>query len=162
MSNQKNNISKLKELAEDIDICMFISFSNNEPHGRPMSTNTVDEDGSIWFFTNDYTSKVEEISQDGNVYLTYSSKSKNEYLTVHGKAILNDDKSKMEALWSPALNAWFPEGLDDPKILLIEVKPTQAEYWEGPSNKLVMAFGMVKALVKGEEYDQGENEKLSF
>src|SRR4051812_27111440 len=43
---------KLKELAEDVRICMFASTdSNDDKYGRPMSTIQVDDDGSIWFFT---------------------------------------------------------------------------------------------------------------
>ena len=154
-------LEKIKELIEDIDINIFTTQTpEGKLRGRPMSTAKVDEDGTLWFFTNEYSGKVDEISKENEVYLTYASKSSSKYLVVHGKASLTDDQQKIKELWTPALKIWFPEGLDDPKILLIKVTPTEVEYWESASNKIVMLFGMAKALISGEEYKEGKHEDI--
>ncbi|RZL13380.1 MAG: pyridoxamine 5'-phosphate oxidase, partial [Pedobacter sp.] len=36
------------------------------------------------------------------------------------------------------------------------------EYWDSDSSKLVVAFNMLKAIVTGEQYDEGKHEKMSF
>ena len=159
----KDQVKKVKDLIEDIDINIFTTKeSDGKLRGRPMSTAKVEEDGSLWFFTNEYSGKVDEISHNNEVYLTYASKASSEYLVLHGKASLSDDKAKMKELWNPTMKAWFPEGLDDPKILLIKVDPTEAEYWESASNKIMMVFGMAKALLTGEEYKEGNHGKVNL
>jgi general stress protein 26 len=72
------------------------------------------------------------------------------------------DRAKIEELWNPVHQAWFPEGLDDPSLCLLKVSVEQAEYWEGTSSTLVQLFGMVKAIATGQEADYGENEKIKL
>ena len=73
-----------------------------------------------------------------------------------GRARVVDDAAKAKELWNPALKAWFTEGLDDPKLALIEVRIESAGYWDAPDNRFVRLAGILKAAVTGEEYDSGE------
>ncbi|NJM53722.1 MAG: pyridoxamine 5'-phosphate oxidase family protein [Blastocatellia bacterium] len=54
---REESINKLKELIEDIDFAMLTTFSNNKLRSRPMSTQQVEFDGDLWFFTGDNTNK---------------------------------------------------------------------------------------------------------
>jgi general stress protein 26 len=156
----EEQLKKFKDLAEDIRVCMMITkTAEGKLNARPMSNAKVDEDGSIWFFTNEYSGKVEEISHKNEIFLSYSSPSKNSYLSFNAKATLSDDKEKIKELWSPAMKAWFPEGVDDPKILLIKADPEEAEYWDSSSSKAVILFSMIKAAVTG-KYTEGDHGTL--
>lgn len=162
MENEKN-IAILKEKVEEVRICIFTTISpDDEFASRPMATAKVEDDGSIWFFTNEYSPKSAQISKDDNVALGYSNPSSNTYITVNGKAELVDDKTRKEAYFSPPVKAWFPDGVDDPKLILIKVTPESAEYWDGSSSKVVVAFNMLKAIVTGDRPKQGDHDKLSF
>ncbi len=154
---------QFRELVEDIKTAMLITQAENgKLSGRPMGTAEIDKEGNIWFFTNEFSKKVAEISHESKVLLSYASPSKNSYISVNGIASLVDDKEKIKALWNPMLNAWFPEGLDDPKLLLIKVDPQEAEYWESSSSKIVLGLKMIKAIFKGEVYnEEGEHGKLT-
>lgn len=158
-----DQIEKIKNLIESINVGMMITKETTGGlKGRPMGTAKVEDDGSLWFFTNEYTSKVDDISHNSEVYITYASPSKNSYLTLNGQGELNDDRTQIEALWNPSMKAWFPEGLDDPKIMLIKVTPVEAEYWDGSSNKIIVAYHMLKAAVTGKHYDDGEHGKVQL
>ena len=163
MKNEKN-IAILKELAEKVRICMFNTVtSEGEFNSRPMATTKIEEDGSIWFFTNEYSPKSKEISKDNQVNLCYSEPSSNTYVYVNGKAELVDDKVRKEAYFNPFVKAWFPEGVDDPKLILIKVTPEVAEYWDSRSSKMVVAFKMLKAVVTGDTPDNlGKHDTLKF
>jgi general stress protein 26 len=162
MKNEKN-IALLKEMTENVRICMFTTVSlKDELSARPMATVKVEDDGSIWFFSNEYDLKSKEISKDNQVMLAYSDPAKNTYITVNGKAKLINDQVRKEAYFSPAVKAWFPDGLEDPRLILICVEPGTAEYWEGTSSKVVVAFNMLKAIVTGDEYDAGKHDKINF
>jgi len=163
MSKDNNDLSKVKELIENIGVNIFTTKEKDGSlRGRPMRTAQVDEDGCLWFFTNEYSNTVEQLEEDSEVYLTYASQASSTYVIVHGKASLNNDKAMMKALWNPTMDAWFPEGLADPNILLIKVKPEKAEYWESATNKLVMWYGMAKAMITGEKYDKGKHGEVDL
>jgi general stress protein 26 len=162
MTNEKN-ISLLKEMIEEVRICMFTTLSDkDEFSSRPMATAKVEDDGSIWFFTNEYSLKTSEISKENQVTLGYSNPSSNTYVSVNGKAELVDDQSKKEAYFSAPIKAWFPDGLEDPRLILIKVEPISAEYWDSSSSKMVVAFNMLKAIVTGTTFDEGKHDKLTF
>ena len=162
MEKEKVRLEKFKELINEIKTCILITKTDaGNLRGRPMATAHIDEDGSIWFFTNEYSGKVKEISHQDEILLSYSSPSKNSYVVLSAKATLSDDKEKMKQLWNPLMKAWFPEGLNDPKILLVKADPEEAEYWDGSANKIVVLFNMLKAALTGKEYDEGEHEKIS-
>ena len=155
-------IGKLKELLEGIDFCMLTTLDRGHLRSRPMSTQQVEFDGDLWFFTSDTTHKVEEINKDGRVNVAYSQPDENRYVSVSGNAEVVKDRAKIEELWNPIHRAWFPEGLDDPTLCLLKIKIEQAEYWDAPSSKIVQIFGFVKALATGTEASYGENEKISL
>lgn len=162
MKNEKN-IEILRTKIEDIRICLFTTVSvKDEFSSRPMATAKVEDDGSIYFFTNEYSLKSKEISKENQVTLGYSDPSNNSYLTVNGKAELIDDKVRKEAYFSAPVKAWFPDGLEDPRLILIKVSPDTAEYWDSSSSKMVVLFNMLKAIVKGEKYDEGKHDKINF
>ncbi|WP_129714157.1 pyridoxamine 5'-phosphate oxidase family protein [Pedobacter sp. SYP-B3415] len=163
MKNEKN-IAILKEKAESVRICMFTTLSKDadELSGRPMATAKIEEDGSIWFFTNEYSLKSAEISRENEVLLAYSNPADNTYLAVNGKAELVDDQARKEAYFNPFVKAWFPDGLEDPRLTLIKVTPTVAEYWDSSSSKMVVLFNMLKAVVTGTTPDMGEHDKIKF
>lgn len=161
MKNEKN-IAILKEMAEKIRTCMFNTITNEGFHSRPMGTAKIEDDGSIWFFTNEYSPKSKEISKENEVNLGYSDPSNNAYIYVNGKAELVDDQVRKKAYFSPFIKVWFPEGLEDPNLILIKVTPNMAEYWDASASKMVVAFQMLKAIVTGDKPDLGEHEKIKF
>jgi general stress protein 26 len=162
MKNEKN-IEILKGKIEEIRICLLTTFSaKDEFSSRPMATAKVEEDGSIWFFTNEYSPKSTEISKENKVTLGYSSPSDNTYITINGKAELVDDQLRKEAYFSAPVKAWFPDGVNDPRLILLKVTPESAEYWDGSSSKIVIAFEMLKAIVTGEQPHAGKHDKINF
>ena len=160
--NKSHQLSKFKKLIEEVTTCMMITTDGKgKLNARPMNNAKVEDDGSIWFFTNEFSGKVAQISHENKIFLTYASPSANSYVALNATAELSDDKNKIDELWTPDMNAWFPEGKEDPKILLIHAKPIDAEYWDHSSSKIVMLFNMIKSAVTG-NYTEGEHAKLKL
>ena len=156
------DVKKLQELTEGIDFCMLTTMDGGHLRSRPMSTQQVQTDGMIWFFTSDNTHKIEEIEAQPKVNVAYAKPDDNTYVSVSGRAEVSKERAKIEELWNPILKAWFPDGLDDPSLCLLKINIDQAEYWESPSGTLVQLFGFVKALATGESADWGENKKIQM
>ena len=161
-NNNQEKLLKIKELVAEVKIAMLCTRDDNKFRSRPMSTAQFDDEGNIWFFTNEFSAKADEIEANHQVCLAYSSPSKNTYISINGTAVVVNDGTKMKELYNPILKAWFPEGLDDPKLALLKVIPEGAEYWDSSSSKMVILFGMAKAIIKGEKFDAGDHGKVSL
>jgi general stress protein 26 len=158
-TNHEKDILKLNDLISGIKVCMLTTLaSDGKLHSRPMWTQQTDFDGNLWFFTSIESPKAQELEKDYHVTLGYAQPKNNCYVSVYGDASLLRDRAKMEELWNPAFLAWFPEGLNDPKLTLIKVQVERAEYWDSPSSKVVHLIGFVKALTTGKPYKPGKDE----
>ncbi len=159
---RQESIGKLKAMLEDIDFAMLTTIAGGKLRSRPMSTQEVDENGNLWFFTSEDTHKVDEIEADDRVLVAYSKPEDNTFVSVFGRAKLVKDRDKIEELWNPIHKAWFPEGVDDPKLCLLKISVKEAEYWDSPNSKLVQIAGFMKALVTGHEADSGKHGKINL
>ena len=158
----KDAIKKLKSLVEDIRFCMYTTCENGKIESRPMTTLDVDSEGNAWFFTSRQTEIGSETDNGESVTLIYSHPGDNTYLSVSGTASIVHDEAKKEELWSPLSKAWFPEGKDDPNLVVLKVTTEEAAYWDSPSSKMVVFFSMVKAAVTGHQGDPGDHGKLNL
>ena len=151
-----HDVSKLVEKIKDIKIAMMTTIENgNELHSRPMYTNTPEDDGTLWFFTEQDSSKVQEVQQDRHINLGYSNPDDNLYVAVTGTAQVVTDRAKIKELWSEGLRGWFPKGSDDENIALLKVTINRGEFWDTPNSTLLRAYAYAKAVITGERDQPG-------
>lgn len=144
-------IQKLKELAESIDFNMMATGLNEKPfHAIPMSTKKVDEEGYIWFLSGADSEHNADILRDSNLMLLYSKPSDMTFLKVYGEAFITSEKSILEDLYSKMDDLWF-DGLSDPNLTAIKVRPIEAHYWEPKHNKFISFLKMGIATLTGNE-----------
>lgn len=156
-------VKKFQHLAKEVNICMFTTLDDNgNISSRPMATINVDEEGNAWFFTNEFSEKIQEVSKDNVVNLIYAHPAKNVYVQVKGTCSVIIDRKKMEELWTPDVKAWIPEGLNDPKICLLKVHTEEAEYWNTSSSKMATFFKKLASIAKRDKYKEGEKGKLEL
>lgn len=133
-----DNIARLNKLIKGIEVAMLTTCETDGTlHSRPMATQKTDFDGDLWFFTRAGSHKVEEIEREHHVNVSYVEPSNQRYISVSGLARLARDRSRIDELWDPAYSTWFPEGKDDADLALLRVTVQHAEYWEGPSSKVI-------------------------
>lgn len=155
--------AKLGKMIKGIRIAMMTTATDSgELRSRPMATQQTDFNGELWFFTDSDSGKVYEIGRENHVNVSYADSGDNRYVSVSGKASVVRDREKIKELWSPIHKAWFPNGPDDPKLTLVRVDVEQAEYWDGPSSKMVQLIGFAKATLTGQRYIPGNHDKLDL
>jgi general stress protein 26 len=159
---QAEALKKLRELVKELQFGMLTTITaNGALRSRPMGTQQIEGDESIWFFAAEDSPKVDEIRHDQQVCLAYSSPQKQKYVSISGRARVVKDRQKAQELWTPLAKAWFPGGVDDPKLVLINVPIESAEYWDSPSSKVVQFYGLAKAAITGEPpKNLGEHAKV--
>ena len=154
---------KVWDLIADIQVAMMTTEGpGGMLHSRPMIARQADFDGRLWFFSRRASDKTDEIASDGHVNLAYADPDRNRYVSVSGQARVRHDRALIHALWSEMSRAWFPQGVDDPDICVIEVDVAHAEYWDAPSNAMVLAYGYAKARLTGESAKPGQHGRLDI
>ncbi len=157
------NIEKLRGMIDDIKTAMLTTYDENGGfHSRPMGTALFDPEGDIWFFTNEFSPKVQEISAEHKVSLTYSDTANNVYISINGLATTVDDRAKMHQLWNPYVEIFFPDGINDPKLTLFKVAAQHGEYWDGSAGVIAVTFKKLVAAVTGKKYEPGEHKELDL
>ncbi len=164
MPNKKSDIQILQKEIKGIKIAMLTtSDKDGLLKSRPMATQETEFDGTVWFFTRDESPKVNAIESHQQVNLSYADHQANRYVSIAGAATIVRDRAKIKELWSPAMKAWFPEGVDDPNLALIRVDAEGAQYWDFASKTLVQIAGFVKAVVTGQPLNTDQNKrKIAF
>jgi general stress protein 26 len=150
-------IEKFRELVDGIHIAMLVT---SDPYqqvmdGRPMGTQDIQDDGSIWFFTQRDTAKVSEIVTESHVAVSYADTKKNSYVFARGDATIVEDHAKATELWNPMMQAWF-DSPEDPELVLIRVHVDSAEYWTSAGGRAVSLMRIGAKALGADKVSEGD------
>lgn len=113
-----------------------------------------EDGGPIYFFA----SRDEGIGnnlQDGvRAIAAFASKGHGLFASIHGTLHESTDRSVIERLWNPIVDAWYKDGKDDPNLLLIKFETTGADVWEADK------MGTLKATALKWAFDVDPGEEL--
>jgi general stress protein 26 len=109
-----------------------------------MAVQQTDEEGNLWFLSSIDSHKNEDLRQNPTVQLLFQGSPHSDFLSIYGTASISQDKAKIKELWQPIIKTWFTEGVDDPRITVIKVEPTEGYYWD---TKHAQAVSLFKRLV---------------
>ncbi len=160
---QKNEqLEKVRKMVGDIRIAMMTTVDEEgRLMSRPMAALQMDENATIWFFTQKTSPKVAQIEQhERQVNLSFVNVNDADYVSISGTADEIDDRAKIDELWNPQAKAWFPNGKDDPNLTLLRVHTHMAEYWDSNDSMMVRLFQQASAALTGTVPKMGENEKV--
>jgi len=81
--------------------------------------------GAIWFFH----SRTGPLAAGGSATATFADKGHDLFARFTGNLTEERDRARLEEEWSPAIEAWFPGGKDDPDLMMLRMDLAQAEIW---------------------------------
>lgn len=146
-----NDRQKLRNLLERFETGMLVTFGQAQGgslHARPMAVAKVDDDLSIWFLTSKTSPKVLEVEARPEVELVFQEG--RSFVAMCGVATIERDPAKLDELWKPTHAAWFPDGKDDPNLVMIRVHGREAEFWDTSGTKGIKYVAQaLKAVVSG-------------
>ena len=150
---QTDSLVKLWDLIKHIRCAMFTTRdAAGHLHARPMTTRNsdLDEDSSLWFFMSRRGDTVADLSADPVVNVAYADPDDDRYVSVSGIASIVDDTARTQRLWPTPAEAWFPDGGDDePDLVLVRVRITQANYWDAGDGRIAHILRRARAAVTG-------------
>ena len=159
MSAQPHDLAPLRSLLKSLPVAMFNTVAHDgSVVARPLQALEFDEDGVLWFATGLDSEKATEIRARPHVGLSFADHHANRFVSVSGPARLVHDREKINALWSPAMSVFFPQGKDDPNLVLVRVEIERAEYWDGPATFVGKLLYLAAAAITGDPGVMSENE----
>ena len=156
------------ELRDKIKPVRFAMFTTTDEHGhltsQPMTNQEIDAEGGLWFYTSTATDLWENIAANPKVNLSFAEPADSLYVSISGTAERVVDRERIRALWNPMVAAWFPNGVEDPHVVLVRVVARTVHFWDSNENKVTQMFEMAKAVITGTrpEIEPGEHGKINL
>ncbi len=114
---ETSDIRKLQQLITPIQIAMVNTVhASGQISSRPMGLQECDDEGNLWFITDERTTKVQELVENDHVTVTFSDEEMYTFVAVYGQGEIIKDSEKVNQFWSERMKRWFPEGPDDPHM----------------------------------------------
>lgn len=138
-SDPEEKAQELATLVAGFRFGMFVNVSaDDQLRARPMTIidrtgvaakkDDAAGDSRLTFATSLDNTLVDDLQREPRVCVTLQEGYK--YVSLTCTATPSRDRERIRALWSKGLEAWFPDGPDDPKVVLLECVVTFAEFWD--------------------------------
>ncbi len=124
---------------------------------QPMTAFQDEGSTSIWFFSRDDVELVQDVGTVGNdARFDYGSKDQKVWASLKGRlSVAPRNQEVIDRHWNPVLSAWYPDGKDDPHLVLLRFDGADGRIWVSDGGLLKFAFEIVKANVTGDTPEAG-------
>jgi general stress protein 26 len=155
-------------LVESVGVAMMTTrTSEGHLRSRAMANQKKASGADLWFVTSEGSSKLDDLSQDPHIGLSYYKDGSREWISVSGIVTISKDREKIKELYASDWKMWFNEGngpasgtVDDPKIVLIGVKVHVATFFAVDHPAPVVLYELAKGWLTGTAPDLGEVKTL--
>lgn len=160
----KEAVAKMRELIDSSGSCFFqTNASINDSHSsRPMSVQKVDDSGNIWFLSAVDSKKNVELMKNPRAKLFFQGSPHSDFLELQGVVNITQDKAKIKELYDPMVKVWFTEGVDDPRITVIQFKPATGYYWDTKHGNAIAGIKMLIGAISGKTMDDSIEGKIKI
>jgi general stress protein 26 len=173
--NRDNDVpleKKLEDLYKLIDGIETAMLTTRRPDGslvsRAMSTQRRTAGVDLWFMSNWFSEKLDEIATEPHVNVSYYRDRTREWVSVSGRAIISRDRNLIRGLYQPDWKMWLgDEGgerngtAEDPRIALILVTADAVTYSKQDRPTPVVLFNLLKGMITGEPPKIADMRELS-
>lgn len=143
--------TELEQVQSMLEGFRFTMLTTRDEQGmlqaHPLTVQEREFDGDLWCIVGADAPLVAHVGVDPAVNASFSSDSS--WLSIAGTAAIVDDPARLEALWNPIVDAWFPEGPHDSKATLLKISASSAQFWDSPG-RLATLVSLVTSKVTGE------------
>jgi general stress protein 26 len=153
---------RVVEIMRGDRFCMLTTVGTADEgrlHSHPMTPQEVTDAGDVWFFVDSTSEQAANVRAEKRVNLAFSDGST--WLSVAGHASLRRDRAKIDELWNPMVEAWFPDGPSSEAVTLLLVEADSAEYWDTPGGRIATGLAFVKTKLTGAR-PEGHSESVEL
>ena len=119
--------------------------------------------GAIWFITANGTELGISVSSgEQAAQLVLSDDAAGLYADIEGRLSHDNDKAKLDEIWSSVASAWFEKGKEDPDVCLMQFAPSKAEIAVTTTGGFKFLYQIAKAKMTGDDPDVGSKGIVAF
>lgn len=159
-----SGLERLKQELKTFRHAMLVTQRGaGELRSRPMQLAGFDDGGHLWFISSIDSGKVEELTQHSSVNVALQDT--NRFISISGVVRVTRDREALSKYWEESQRVWFEQGRNDPELVLLEVIPTYAEYWDRSGlSGFKFLLSEARAIVTHETLtgDEAPHEKIEF
>lgn len=145
-------VATVADLIADIPVAMLTSLSSDgRLVSRPMVTQKSRFSGALIFFATRSSDLVAMIADHPQVNIAFVDAERQRHLSVCGTAAVVDNRELCHRHWHDAYETWFPNGADDPELIIIRVLVDHADIWESPSRLVASLVGFAQTILGREQ-----------
>lgn len=106
---------------------IMMRLEGSSDHAEPM-TAQLDKDAhhTIWFFT----TKDNRIAAGGKAMGQVATKGHDIFACISGRLVEETDRHRWDKHWSNPVEAWFPNGREDPNVIMLRFEIDDSEVWK--------------------------------
>jgi general stress protein 26 len=147
--------------AIDDDHTGMLGLTHDNHHFQPMTAFVERDTDTLWFFTKSDTDLAQAVAAGADAAFIFLDKKLQ--ACVDGRLSLAPrDLERIDRYWNAHVAAWYPEGKDDPTLVLLRLDVTEAAVWVTEGGLLKYAFEIAKANTGKTTPDVGERRDLNF
>lgn len=112
--------------AMEMSPILMLSLKSRHDSAVPMTVQ-LDRNGKhhIWFFT----TRQSHFAQLGDAIAYFASKNHSVFARFNGTLTEETSRECIDAHWSNMVAAWYPDGRDDPQLLMLRMALGDAAIW---------------------------------
>lgn len=154
MATDVNNPTEVRErLYKEIEDATYgflgVVGGPVQHHFNPMACYPDKDTGQIWFFTKKGTDLVNDAGASG-AHAMFTVASGHDFQACIGGQLREQyDRAVLEKYWNAHINAWYPDGKDDPDLTMLVLQPHDADVWITRGGPIRYAFEVAKANATG-------------
>ena len=153
-SDEPLDLDGLRERVAGVSTVMVTTIDEaGTLSSRPVTVQEVDDSGDVWFVVDRHADWVHDGVDAVNVAFVDDGAT---WVSVGGRAALDDDTERLRRLWGPGLDAWFPDGPTTDGVVALHVQADRWEYWTAP-NQIARLVGSARATVTDAPPDLGHS-----
>ncbi len=119
-----------REIIANVPACMAITVDGNgEANARVVNPKPLSDAWTVRFATDRRSRKAREIERSGRLTLAYQYDPGSAYVTLIGRAVINDDVTAKTKNWRPESYRWYPGGPEDPNVVYVDFTAERIELW---------------------------------
>lgn len=146
------DLAELRKRVAKVRTAMLTSVDERGTlSSRPLTVQHVAESGDVHFVVGRDADWVSPSMDAVNVAFVDGTST---WISVAGRAVVDDDSQLLDDLWNPLLDPYFPDGRAS--AVVVRVESDRWEYWTAP-NKLRQLVDVARARVSDDRPESGES-----
>jgi general stress protein 26 len=163
MQVEQGSIEQLRKMIKDVKYALLTTAApDGSLHSRPLTTLDWDFDGVAWFLVPRDSRLAGELTRSPDVNLAYASPEQDTFISLAGRAQVQQNPARARELWNRWAEMFFPDGPESPEVGVLRVEIRSAEYWTGPNDLVEKVTGTAKALVAKDLSGLGHHARIEF